>query len=109
MPPSSKASVFMISGSGIESLRRLRAHREADANLGPAARWNGACRLFGSSRRTIMAGGTLDPDNLPAHPSRKNQQAHDARSLGPSDSSDSGSDLIGRSDKHNASDRSGTG
>lgn len=56
-----------------------------------------------------MAGSTLDPDNLPAHPARKNQQAHDTRSLGPSDSSDSGSDLAGRSDKHNASDRSGTG
>ena len=40
-----------------------------------------------------MAGTTLDPDKLPARRSRKTQKGHDIRSLGPSDSSDSGSDL----------------
>jgi hypothetical protein len=38
---------------------------------------------------------TLDPDKLPARARREGFQGHDLRSLGPSDSSDSGSDLIG--------------
>jgi hypothetical protein len=44
-----------------------------------------------------MAGtSTLDPDNFPVDPKRgKSQKGHDTRSLGPSDSSDSGSDLAG--------------
>jgi hypothetical protein len=41
-----------------------------------------------------MAGSTLDPDNLPSE-RRHTQKGHDTRSLGPSDSSDSGSDLAG--------------
>ena len=43
-----------------------------------------------------MAGNsTLDPDNIPAGKSYKLPKGHDTRSLGPSDSSDSGSDMAG--------------
>ncbi|MGQ0651274.1 MAG: hypothetical protein ACT4P4_03240 [Betaproteobacteria bacterium] len=44
-----------------------------------------------------MAGkSTLDPDNLPARGgNRHTLKGHDTRSLGPSDSSDSGSDMAG--------------
>jgi len=45
-----------------------------------------------------MAGSTLDPDNLPEmqkRDKRKTQKGHDTASLGPSDSSDSGSDMAG--------------
>jgi len=43
-----------------------------------------------------MAGSTLDPDNFPAgRNARKQPPGHDLRSLGPSDSSDSGSDMAG--------------
>ncbi|MFN2643396.1 MAG: hypothetical protein ABR570_00250 [Burkholderiales bacterium] len=42
-----------------------------------------------------MAGSTLDPDNIPGRPQRKTQKGHDVKSLGPSDSSDSGSDMAG--------------
>jgi hypothetical protein len=38
---------------------------------------------------------TLDPDNFPAGKRHKTQKGHDTRSLGPSDSSDSGSDMAG--------------
>jgi len=42
-----------------------------------------------------MAGSTLDPDNIPARPKRHEQKGHDVGSLGPSDTSDSGSDMKG--------------
>jgi hypothetical protein len=42
-----------------------------------------------------MAGSTLDPDNFPAGKRRKTQKGHDTKSVGPSDSSDSGSDMAG--------------
>jgi hypothetical protein len=42
-----------------------------------------------------MTRSTLDPDNLPARAGRKTLPGHDVRSLGPSDSSDSGSDMAG--------------
>jgi len=43
-----------------------------------------------------MAGNsTLDPDNFPVNKSARNQKGHDTRTLGPSDSSDSGSDMAG--------------
>lgn len=42
-----------------------------------------------------MAGTTLDPDHLPLERKRKTLQGHDLRSLGPSDSSDTGSDMAG--------------
>lgn len=38
---------------------------------------------------------TLDPDNFPTPPQSKLPKGHDVRSLGPSDSSDSGSDMAG--------------
>jgi hypothetical protein len=43
-----------------------------------------------------MAGkSTLDPDNLPHRRGRKYLKGHDTNSLGPSDTSDSGSDMKG--------------
>ena len=44
-----------------------------------------------------MAGGsTLDPNNVPAARRRRsNLKGHDTKALGPSDSSDSGSDMAG--------------
>src|SRR5262249_33972232 len=44
-------------------------------------------------KATIMSGSsTLDPDNLPDKPQNR-PKGHDTRTLGPSDSSDSGSDM----------------
>lgn len=43
-----------------------------------------------------MPGSTLDPDNLPlGHKREQTAKGHDTKSLGPSDSSDSGSDMAG--------------
>src|SRR3954463_8148229 len=43
-----------------------------------------------------MAGSTLDPDNFPGDRNAgKLPPGHDVRSLGPSDTSDSGSDMMG--------------
>lgn len=62
-----------------------------------------------------MAGSTLDPDNPPGRRRRKTQKGHDTKSLGPSDSSDSGSDVagagpsVGDLDMDDTSDRHGTG
>ena len=42
-----------------------------------------------------MTGSTLDPDNIPARKRRHTQKGHDVASLGPSDTSDSGSDMKG--------------
>ena len=42
-----------------------------------------------------MMGSTLDPENFPSRNLRKTPKGHDVRALGPSDSSDSGSDLAG--------------
>jgi hypothetical protein len=40
-------------------------------------------------------GSTRDPENLSSRRQRKTLKGHDVRSLGPSDSSDTGSDLAG--------------
>jgi hypothetical protein len=62
-----------------------------------------------------MATSTLDPDNFPARPSPRTPPGHDLRSLGPSDSSDSGSDSasagsdLGDLGLDDNSDRFGTG
>jgi hypothetical protein len=57
-----------------------------------------------------MSTGTLDPDNLPIDTDRTMPPAHAARSVGRSDSSDSGSDLIGDGNPDDdTSDRAGTG
>src|SRR5207237_9176831 len=42
-----------------------------------------------------MAGSTLDPDNVPGRRRKKTLKGHDLKSLGPSDTSDSGSDMAG--------------
>ena len=54
-------------------------------------------------------GSTLDPDNFPHGRPRKTLKGHDVRALGPSDSSDTGSDMTGRGPLDDTSDRSGTG
>jgi hypothetical protein len=57
-----------------------------------------------------MSSGTLDPDNLPIDTNSKTPPGHAARSIGHSDSSDSGSDLIGDGNPDDdTSDRAGTG
>jgi hypothetical protein len=60
-----------------------------------------------------MAGSTLDPDNVPARRGRKTVKGTDVKSLGPSDTSDSGSDMAGASvgdrEMDDTSDASGTG
>ena len=56
-----------------------------------------------------MSTGTLDPDNLPIDTDRTMPPGHAARSVGRSDSSDSGSDLIGDGNPDDdTSDRAGT-
>lgn len=67
-----------------------------------------------------MAGtSTLDPDNAPDD-SKKRPKGHDTRTLGPSDSSDSGSDMPNTpatqregmdadSDRHRTGERAGPG
>jgi hypothetical protein len=45
--------------------------------------------------RNDMPRNSLDPDRVPARARQAGHAGHDLRSLGPSDSSDSGSDLIG--------------
>ena len=42
-----------------------------------------------------MAGSTLEPDNIPARRGRKTAKGTDVKSLGPSDTSDSGQDMAG--------------
>jgi hypothetical protein len=57
-----------------------------------------------------MSTSTLDPDNLPIDTDPKMPPGHAARSIGHSDSSDSGSDLIGDGNPDDdTSDRAGTG
>ena len=66
-----------------------------------------------------MSSSTLTPDNLPAGPDRRINQGHGTSALGPSDSSDSGSDLQGAldtvgteildEDLDSDTDRNGTG
>jgi hypothetical protein len=49
-----------------------------------------------------MAGSTLTPSNLPAGPDRRLHQGHGTSALGPSDSSDSGSDVQGAPEESTA-------
>jgi hypothetical protein len=66
-----------------------------------------------------MSSSTLTPGNFPAGPDRRIHQGHGTSALGPSDSSDSGSDVQGAADVMQAgldgsdpdadSDRNGTG
>ncbi|PWF55766.1 hypothetical protein [Massilia glaciei] len=43
----------------------------------------------------MTGSSTLDPDNLPTRPDRRLGRGHGTGALGPSDTSDSGSDLAG--------------
>jgi hypothetical protein len=62
-----------------------------------------------NSRRSFTMTSTLDPDNFPLERKRKTQKGHDARSLGPSDSSDTGSDMTGIGNLDDTTDRNLTG
>jgi hypothetical protein len=53
--------------------------------------------------------GTLDPDNFPPEHTRKTLKGHDVRALGPSDSSDTGADMVGQGPLDDTSDRNRTG
>jgi len=52
---------------------------------------------------------TLDPENFPTGRQRKTQKGHDVRALGPSDSSDTGADMVGQGPLDDTSDRNHTG
>ncbi len=54
-------------------------------------------------------GTTLTPDNLPAGRDRNVGRGHGTEALGPSDSSDSGSDVVGEDNLDSDTDRFGTG
>ena len=79
----------------------------------------GARHHTSTAQETRMSSSTLTPDNLPAGPDRRIHQGHGTSALGPSDSSDSGSDLQGAldtagteivdEDLDSDTDRSGTG
>jgi hypothetical protein len=62
-----------------------------------------------------MSASPLDPANAPTGPDRRIGRGHGTRALGPSDSSDNGSDVggaarrLGDADLDADSDRSGTG
>lgn len=58
-----------------------------------------------------MADSTLDPDNIPAGTDRILGRGHGTRALGPSDNSDSGSDVAGepRNELDSDTDAEGTG
>jgi hypothetical protein len=58
----------------------------------------------------MMSGNsTLDPDNFPDPPDRKLGVGHGNRALGPSDSSDSGSDTTSGAGLDSDTDAGGTG
>jgi hypothetical protein len=54
---------------------------------------------------------TLDPDDLPGQDAPTQPKGHDVRSLGPSNSSDTGADMVGLDQVglDDTSDREGTG
>lgn len=56
-----------------------------------------------------MADSTLDPDNIPAGADRVLGRGHGTRALGPSDNSDSGSDVSGEPDTELDSDTDAQG
>ena len=92
----------------------LAGGRQAAAqNLAPAPASNLHTDPF---QEAHMSSSTLTPDNLPAGPDRRIHQGHGTSALGPSDSSDSGSDLsgtsgpdIGDADLDSDTDAEGTG
>ena len=57
----------------------------------------------------MAAGSTLNPGNLTDIAPQNPLKGHDAQTLGPSDSSDSGSDMAGTDPADDDSDRNGTG
>jgi hypothetical protein len=56
-----------------------------------------------------MSESTLDPDNFPLGADREVGKGHGTGALGPSDSSDSGSDVVGEAGLDSDTDAQGTG
>jgi hypothetical protein len=71
--------------------------------------WNRPCIDALSQGGHDMSSSTLDPENFPHGRERKTPKGHDVRALGPSNSSDTGSDLTGLGPLDDTSDREGTG
>ena len=56
-----------------------------------------------------MEHSTLDPDDIPPEDGNEILKGHGVSSLGPSDSSDTGADMVGLGRDDDTSDRHGTG
>jgi hypothetical protein len=56
-----------------------------------------------------MEHSTLDPDDIPPDDGNEILKGHGVSSLGPSDSSDTGADMVGLGRDDDTSDRQGTG
>jgi hypothetical protein len=56
-----------------------------------------------------MEHSTLDPDDIPPDDGNEILKGHDVQSLGPSDSSDTGADMMGLGRENDTSDRQATG
>lgn len=66
------------------------------------------------TKEDIMSKSTIDPDNadnleLDRAQEHRLGEGHDIDALGPSDSSDSGSDMVGTPGRHGDTDATGTG
>jgi hypothetical protein len=69
--------------------------------ISEAAHGPGTAAVVQSSfqaKEQIMSYSTLDPDNIPVGTDRILGSGHGTRALGPSDNSDSGSDMVGGPD-----------
>ena len=56
-----------------------------------------------------MERGSFDPDDIPAEDGNEVLKGHGVSSVGPSDSSDTGADMVGLGRDDDTSDRHGTG
>jgi hypothetical protein len=77
-----------------DNLQTLPCRPPRPANAGGGMDIAAALRLSFSNMENTMATSTLDPDNVP-EPDRRLGTGHDTSSLGPSDLSDTGSDVQG--------------
>src|SRR5688572_20852371 len=66
-------------------------------------------KLHGLTHGGVTMSSTLDPDNFPPERPRKTLKGHDVRALGPSDSADTGADMVGQGPLDDTSDRNRTG
>jgi hypothetical protein len=77
--------------------------------MGPGTTFASFSATSKQSEATMPAGSTLNPGNLTDVAPHNPLTGHDTKTLGPSDSSDSGSDIAGAGPADDDSDRSGTG